>query len=371
MAALACPTCVAPSRSRGWRGFTLPRALEASAPVEVRLGSRDALRMLVTENGRTQHRQFTDLARVLRAEDLLVVNDSATLPAALEARTDDGRPLSLHLSTPLPQDPRPQSSSPRAKGPPFTLDTPHWVVEARGLHGEVAAGMRLSLGGGAQTHLLRPYQPPARRLWIASFEGVGSMHAYLGRWGRPITYPYVTERWPLDAYQTLFARVPGSAEMPSAARGFTPRIVRDLAKRGVSVARITLHTGVASPEHDEAPYAEYFEVPEETVRRIHERRLRGGRVIAVGTTVIRALESALDGSVHLHATHGWTSLAIDPTRRLHSVDGLLTGLHEPRASHLQMLLALVDGTTLQDAYDKAVACRYRWHEFGDLHLILN
>ena len=118
--------------------------------------------------------------------------------------------------------------------------------------------------------------------------------AYLHRYGRPIAYPYVTREWPLEMYQTVYASRPGSAEMPSAGRAFSLRVIEALREKGIRIAPIVLHTGVSSLEKDEPPYAEWYEVPQATVDAVHAAKDAGGRVIAVGTTVVRALESSAD-----------------------------------------------------------------------------
>ena len=157
--------------------------------------------------------------------------------------------------------------------------------------------------------------------------------------------------------------------MPSAGRAFTPELITRLVARGVQVAPLLLHTGVASLEDHEPPYEEYYEIPAASARLINQARREGRRVIAVGTTVVRALETVVaDGEVH--PGQGWTGLVITPQRRLRAVSGLLTGLHEPRASHLAMLAALAGEAHLRLAYAEALRERYLWHEFGDLHLIL-
>jgi S-adenosylmethionine:tRNA ribosyltransferase-isomerase len=180
----------------------------------------------------------------------------------------------------------------------------------------------------------------------------------------------VPAAWPLSAYQTAFALDPGSAEMPSAGRPFTPELVARLVAGGVLVAPVTLHTGVSSPERHEPPYPEAYRVPEATARAVEAARGWGGRVIAVGTTVVRALESvaAADGS--MTAGEGWTGLVVTPERGVHAVDGLITGWHEPQASHLLMLEAIAGRELLDASYRAAIEAGYLWHEFGDSHLIV-
>jgi len=366
--------------------FQLPPELEAREPPEARGLARDGVRLLVTFR-RTDwivHARFADLPDFLRAGDVVVVNDSATLPAALTAQNADGRPLALHLSTRLPGEtvswrdargagrnssrPRPRRVSRAERGYTARGEGPYlWVVEPRQYAG--AAGETLALPAGASATLLAPYRG-SRRLWVARLDLPGALVPYLRRWGRPIAYSYVRGTWPLDAYQTVYAAEPGSAEMPSAGRAFTPELLARLRAKGVVVARLTLHTGVASLEHDEPPYPEAFRVPPETAAAVRAARAAGRRVIAVGTTVVRSLESATDAQGRVAAAAGWTDVVITPQRGVRVVDGLLTGFHEPRASHLAMLEAIAGRPHLVKAYAAALAGRYLWHEFGDLHLIL-
>jgi S-adenosylmethionine:tRNA ribosyltransferase-isomerase len=275
-----------------------------------------------------------------------VVNRSGTLPAAIDLA--DGR--TVHFSTLTPVG--------------------SWLVELR--RGDQpdstgSPGDRLALPGGEPLTLRARH--PAGRLWHVVVS-VPDVRAYLLEYGRPIRYGYVAETWPLSAYQTVFASVPGSAEMPSAARPFTPELVTRLVSRGVLVVPITLHTGVASPEFHEPPYAEWFEVPEVTARVVNDARSTGHRVIAVGTTAVRALETAVDLDGSVRPRSGWTELVVTPERGVRVVDGLLTGLHEPKASHLLMLEAIAGIDLIRASYTAALAERYLWHEFGDVNLLL-
>ncbi|MFF5078345.1 S-adenosylmethionine:tRNA ribosyltransferase-isomerase [Actinoplanes sp. NPDC000266] len=328
--------------------FELPADLEAREPAEAQGRRREDVRLLVSRGEEVSHHRFPELPWILRAGDLLVVNNSATVPAALD--TDDG--LVVHVSTEHADgswlvEPRRKAGGSTA---PFAPGT-----------GPARAGLRLPVPEGSVT-LLRPY---TSRLWIAKADVPGTRVDYLARHGRPIRYDYTDRDWPLATYQNAYATEPGSAEMPSAGRPLTGEVLATLAGRGILVAPITLHTGVASAEVDEPPYPEWYSVPSPTARLIEHARAGGGRVIAVGTTVVRALETAWDGPAS-----GWTGLVIGPERPVRSVDGLLTGLHEPRASHLRMLSAVTGNAALRSAYDEALRERYRWHEFGDVHLIL-
>jgi S-adenosylmethionine:tRNA ribosyltransferase-isomerase len=340
-------------------GFELPPELEAGQPPEARGLERDEVRLMVARrhDGSIEHACFRDLPEFLEPGDLLVVNNSATMPAAVPARRADGRELELRFAGPAPR----------------MSDEGWWVVELRAdagasPFGEVRAGERFELPGGASASAIAPHAG-GTRLWLAKLRTPEPVADYLWRYGRPVRYGYVAEEWPLDAYQTAYAVEPGSAEMPSAARPFTGDLVAGLAARGVLIAPVTLHTGLSSPERHEPPEAERFAVPPTTARLVNAVRGWGGRVIAIGTTVVRALESVVtpDGLV---AGGGWTSTVITPERGVEAVDGLLTGWHEPQASHLQMLEAIAGPALLKRSYDEALAHGYLWHEFGDSHLIV-
>jgi S-adenosylmethionine:tRNA ribosyltransferase-isomerase len=193
---------------------------------------------------------------------------------------------------------------------------------------------------------------------------------YLARHGRPIRYWYLTGEWPIGAYQTVFALEPGSAEMPSAGRPFTTEIVTELVARGVLVAPVTLHTGVSSLDRGELPYPERYRVPAATARLANATREWGGRVIAVGTTVVRALETVARPDGVVAPGEGWTNLVVTPRRGLRAIDGLLTGWHDPASSHLDLLEAATGADLLERSYEAAHAHGYLFHEFGDTHLIL-
>ncbi len=351
--------------------FHLPIELEASEPPEARGLARDQVRLMVSyiEANRVLHARFYKLPDFLSPGDVLVINTSGTLCAALSARRSDGAPLELHLSTHLPAD--------------------LWVVELRqpGPNGTTPffaaqPGERLQLPGGGWVQLHTAYRPEQRipagdvvsagevRLWIATLSLPAPVHEYLDKYGFPIRYPYVPESWPISYYQTVYATEPGSAEMPSAGRAFTPELITRLVAQGIQVAPLILHTGVASLESHEPPYEEYYRVPAETAAAVNNAHQSGKRVIAVGTTVVRALETVTGQDGVASPGQGWTDVIITPERGLRAVNGLLTGLHEPRSSHLAMLQALAGRDHLRLTYSQALSQGYLWHEFGDLHLIL-
>jgi S-adenosylmethionine:tRNA ribosyltransferase-isomerase len=337
--------------------FELPPRLEAHEPPEARGLTRDGVRLMVATRraGRIVHARFDDLPSFLAPGDLVVVNVSATLPAAVPALRTNGTELELHLSTPAPR-----------------LSEGYWLVELRrdrASFGDVRTGERIELPDCGRVKILAPYAG-GNRLWLARLDVPGGLEEYLGGHGRPIRYSYVEDEWPLSAYQNVYATEPGSAEMASAGRPFTDELITRLVSQGTLVAPITLHTGVSSPERHEPPYTERYRVPVETARLVNAVHGWGGRVVAVGTTVVRALETmtAEDGSVG--AGRGWTNLVITAQRGLRAVDGLLTGWHEPAASHLELLRAAAGDELLARSYREALDNGYLWHEFGDSHLIL-
>lgn len=323
------------------------RLIEATEPPEYRGVARDAVKMLVSDRGARSHfhAHFFDLPSLLRPGDLLVVNDSATLPAAIVGRRAGGESVPLHVST--------------------KIDERLWTVEPRGF---VARGETLHLPDRATVTAIAPVEPGRERLWYCAFDLNVPMYAYLARFGAPIIYAYVDRPFPLRDYQTLFARTIGSAEMPSAARPFTKAIVERLRGRGVDIATITLHCGVASFESPERPGTERYAVSHETAERVNAARREGRRIVAVGTTVVRALETAA-GEVGVTASSGWTDLFIDERSRIKTVDALLSGFHDAGATHVSMLRAFADAELLEDAYREAAEAGYRYHEFGDVHLV--
>ncbi len=346
--------------------FTLASNRVATTPPEARGVERDGVRLLVADAGGLRHHVVRDLPAVLQAGDLLVLNTSDTLPAAVGGVAADGERVEVHLST---LDPAAAVSYPAA-----LRDTvSRWILEVRAATGRLGgepsvldrAGAEVRLTGGGVLHV----EAGGPRLWTAELRTPQPLVAWLTEHGGPIRYAYTAAPWPLSAYRTPYADTPGSAEMPSAGRALTRRLRRALAARGVELASLLLHTGVSSPETGEPPYAEWFEVPECTATAVTSARREGRRVIAVGTTVVRALESAVDGGV-VRATAGWTELVLTPQHGVATIDGLLTGWHEPAASHLQLLAAVADAELLDASYAEAARAGYRWHEFGDLHLIL-
>jgi S-adenosylmethionine:tRNA ribosyltransferase-isomerase len=341
--------------------FRRPPGSDATEPPEARGIARDAVKLLVARPAGVSHARFADLGEYLRPGDLLVVNNSATLPAAVDGRRS-GQPIAVHFST---------ARAEKA-----------WVVELRpavdagGHLTDIRPGERIDLPGGAALVIASSYPKPGvqgARLWTARVILEGDVGSYLARRGRPIRYAYVPRQWPLRYYQTVFARHPGSAEMPSAARPFSAELVTELVAAGIAIAPITLHAGVSSAEAGEPPTPELFEVPAATARAVNSVRAAGGRVIAVGTTATRALESAADIDADgglVRPAVGWTDLVVSPERPPRVVDGLITGWHDAGASHLLLLEAVAGADLVAAAYRQAVEHGYLWHEFGDSALLL-
>jgi len=333
----------------------------ASQPPEARGLARDGIRLLVATPDGLRHAAFADLPRFLTAGDLLVVNTSATIPAAVDGRRADGRPVTVDFST--------------------ELDDGCWLAELRESskdHARVLdgiAGETIALPGSLSVSLLYRYpEPDSDRLWATTVnappEVKGDLRGALVASGRPIRYSYVPDPWPLEAYQTVFSADPGSAEMPSAGRPFTGNLVARLIAGGVLFAPITLHAGVASLETHEPPLPERYRVPELTARLVNLTKESGHRVIAVGTTCTRAIESAADARGRLSAEDGWTDLVLGHDRPARVVNGLVTGWHDPEASHLALLQAVAGTTLVRAAYAEADRTGYLGHEFGDSCLLL-
>jgi S-adenosylmethionine:tRNA ribosyltransferase-isomerase len=337
--------------------FERPPVLQATGPPERRGLERDEVRLLVTTDRGHEHARFRDLPRFLAPGTLLVVNTSATLAASLPARHAALGALLANVST-------------HYGGGLYLVEFRRSASEPGPLPLEVGDSLEIA---GLPAHLVAPH-PGLPRLWFVHVES--DLRRAMERVGTPIRYGYLEPPYPpIEAYQTLFAREPGSAEMPSAARPFTSRVVDALRARGIGLAGVTLHAGVSSHELEadevekQVLYAEPFEVPRRTAEAVTAARREGRPVVAVGTTVVRALESAWDGE-RVRAAAGFTRLLVHPGRPVRSVDGLISGLHDPLASHLALLYAIAPRERVREGYAEAVREGYLWHELGDSHLLL-
>src|SRR6266540_2513234 len=343
--------------------FTLPPELSAKEPPERRGLARDHVRLMVIDRakGQIEHSRFDHLGDFLRSGDLLVFNSSRTLPASLNGCPAQGGPcIEVRLAEHLPDD--------------------SWLALLLCQNGDpfscgLRPGMQITLGQHL-TAIIENRDERIQRLWKLTFsQKGGELINTLYRLGRPVRYEYVSAPWGLDYYQTVYAREPGSAEMPSAGRAFTWKLLFDLQRKGIEVAHVVLHTGLSSYLDDEldrrhlASEEEYL-VSAGAATKVNRARAAGRRTIAVGTTVVRALESVADAGGRVRAGHGYTRLRVTARHPLRAVDGLLTGLHEPEASHLDLLTAFLPAEKVREAYEGAVRRGYLWHEFGDLNLIL-
>ncbi len=343
--------------------FGSPVDRTATEPPEQRGLRRDGVRLMVARPSGLSHVRIADLAYQLSAGDVLVVNTSATVLGQLDGLHRRLGPVVVHVANRLGDGRRVVElrSAPLAAAP---------MLEAR-------AGDRIDLLPDGYATLLSAYPETdssptgsGNRLWRAEIRVPGRLVDYLDRHARPISYGYLRRPFPIASYQTVFALHPGSAEMPSAGRPFTPELVTRLVARGIQVAPILLHTGVSSQDAGEAPQPEWFDVSVATAGLVNAARAAGGRVIAVGTTATRALESVADPDGTLHASSGWTDLVISAERPVRVVDGLVTGWHNPEASHLLLVESVAGAELTQRVYDAAVAEGYLWHEFGDSCLLL-
>jgi S-adenosylmethionine:tRNA ribosyltransferase-isomerase len=346
--------------------FTVPKELEANAPREARGERRDEARLLVIhrQSGQIEHRRFYEIVEYLRPGDVVVLNISRTVPAALPGVTSDGQQIEMRLSSHY-------SSNGNGSGR-------IWQAVFKPDSAVISAGLKLSFGDGALTATVRKKRERIPRLWEIEFDPTDRpMQTWLEQLGRPIKYDYVPDTWSLDFYQTAYAAVPGSSEMPSAGRAFTPELLQQIEGMGVALAKIILHTGVSNIDieteqvEQHTMYEEWYQVSPEATQTINRARATGGRVLAIGTTPTRALETVADEQGIIHAGEGWTSLYITPGYRFKAIDALVTGLHEAKTTRLVLATAFAgDAEVVLKAYNEAIQQGYLWHEFGDLSLIL-
>ncbi|MBS4173665.1 S-adenosylmethionine:tRNA ribosyltransferase-isomerase [Bacillus sp. FJAT-49736] len=337
--------------------FTLPEDLNAKMPPERRGVRRDHVRMMVLnkQSGATVHSVFFQLDQYLKKGDLIILNGSRTVPAVLKGFWEQGnnsKEVEIRLAH------RKSANIWEALVVEETL--------------QIGATIRFT---PSLTATITHAHPEAPFVTLDFNLCCSDLYNEIYQIGQPVRYEYIEQPWDLDYYQTVFATEPGSVEMPSAGRAFSWEMLFRLQKKGVNIAFIQLHTGLSYLLDDKwhlGPRENYeeYHVPEETVKAIDKAKQEGGRIIAVGTTVVRTLETVADEVGKLCSQTGWTNLYIHADTKLKVVDGLITGLHEPEASHLDLLTAFVDQKLLYNAYQEAINRKYLWHEFGDMNLIL-
>ncbi|KAA0546202.1 S-adenosylmethionine:tRNA ribosyltransferase-isomerase [Bacillus sp. BGMRC 2118] len=332
--------------------FYVPDNLNANHPIEISGRSRDDVKLMVLDrtSGKTSHQKFHDLGSFLKAGDVLVLNNSRTIPSVLKGKQGK-RDIEIRLSRRVTDD--------------------SWeVLIVGGLYAsddqiEFTDGITARIEGeGSELPLVKiRFSTSGQKLYEMFY-----------RYGEPIRYEYIDKPWPLEAYQTVYASVPGSVEMPSAGRAFTWKLIHQLRRKGVSVVFLQLHAGLSYYGNDHWPvpshHPESYVIPEETANIINDAKKSGNRVIAVGTTVVRTLETVADQQGFVESGEGITTLYIKEGTPLKCVDGLVTGMHEPEASHLDLLSTLIEKEKLMSAYQDAIQKEYLWHEFGDMNLII-
>lgn len=340
--------------------FDLPQDLVAREPAERRGLNRDQVRLLVVDrkSHAIEHARFDQIGNWLLPGDLLVFNSSRTIPASLNGFDSSGSvSFDVRIAEHLADD--------------------SWLamIVCKKSEFDLHAGLQIYFGLGLSA-VISEQHTNIPRLWQIRFSHKGSkLFDLLYRIGRPVRYEYVSNPWSLDDYQTIYATEPGSAEMPSAGRAFTWKSFLELKRHGIQTAFITLHTGLSSFMDDDLDLKhlvseEEYQIGDHAAEQINRARDNGNRIIAIGTTVVKTLESAADEHGHINAGHGYTRLHISSDTKLCIVNGLLTGLHEPHASHLDLLSAFLPASVIHKAYDEAIIYKYLWHEFGDLNLII-
>ena len=332
--------------------FSVPEHLNAKVPPEKRGIRRDEVKLMVTDRqGETLiHSVFNQLSNYISSGDVLVLNNSRTIPAVLRADLSTDGNYQKKIEVRLARK----------------IGSTKW--DALIVNYPVCIGERLRFSENIEAIIEKSY--PDSPLMTISFQCTEeSLQYFIYKSGEPIRYEYISEPSGLEAYQTVFGTVPGSVEMPSAGRAFSWELIFALKKKGVQIEFLQLHTGLSYFLDDQwnvSPSAnpETYHVPLKTMKTILKAKSEGRKVIAVGTTVVRALETAL-----LFGLEGTTNLYINQGFELRVVDGILTGFHEPEASHLDLLSAFITPDHLLKAYDQALDKQYLWHEFGDMHLI--
>ncbi|KPL58195.1 S-adenosylmethionine:tRNA ribosyltransferase-isomerase [Rossellomorea vietnamensis] len=332
--------------------FHIPSSLNATTPIELQGFERDDVRLMVLdrENGQCEHTVFKNLPDFLNEGDVLVFNNSRTLPASLKGKQGN-RNVFLRLS--------------RKRG-----DNTWDALILGDFH---QAGEPINFPGGVSGHI-KGQGSESPLLQVEFNKGGSELMDFIFKYGEPIRYEYTKEPWPLDYYQNVYGSVPGSVEMASAGRAFTWRLLQALKEKGVGIVFIQLHAGLSYYGNDRWPMPEHhpedYQVSSEAVKEIRHAKDRGKRVIAVGTTVVRTLETVMTQYGGLQPAEGVTNLYISRDTPLQIVDGLITGLHEPEASHLDLLKAFMSEDKLRHAYQTALEKNYKWHEFGDMNVIL-
>ncbi|HIT66578.1 MAG TPA: tRNA preQ1(34) S-adenosylmethionine ribosyltransferase-isomerase QueA [Candidatus Merdisoma merdipullorum] len=334
--------------------YELPQELIAQDPLEDRSSSR--LLVLDRKTGEMEHRVFRDIKEYLRPGDCLIVNDTKVIPARLMGvKEDTGAGIEVLLLKRKADNVWETLVKPGRKARP---------------------GARIVFGDGLLKGEVLEIAEEGNRLIRFEYEGI--FEEILDKLGQMPLPPYITHQLKdRNRYQTVYAKHDGSAAAPTAGLHFTPELLKEIEEKGVKLAHVTLHVGLGTfrpvkvedvAEHH--MHSEYYVVEEEQARLINETKAAGGRVICVGTTSCRTLESAADENGTLHPGSGWTDIFIYPGYRFKIMDGLVTNFHLPESTLLMLVSAFADKETIMKAYEEAVRERYRFFSFGDAMLIL-
>ncbi len=333
--------------------YDLPQELIAQTPMEKRDGSR--LMTLDRRTGETGHRHFYDLPSLLRPGDCLIMNDSRVLPARLLGRRLPGGGACEVL---------------------LLTDKVGNVWECLVRPGrKLRAGARMTFGDGSLTAEVAEELADGNRLVRFAYEGI--FLEVLERLGKMPLPPYIKEELQdQERYQTVYSKVLGSAAAPTAGLHFTPELLRELESKGVNLGYVTLHVGLGTfrPVKEEAiedhdMHSEFCTVPPETAELINRTKAAGGRVICVGTTSCRTLESWAGEDGHMEARSGWTNIYLYPGSRFKVMDGLVTNFHLPESTLIMLVSAFAGREAVLAAYREAVKERYRFFSFGDAMFI--
>lgn len=333
--------------------YDLPQELIAQTPMEKRDGSR--LMTLDRRTGETGHRHFYDLPSLLRPGDCLIMNDSRVLPARLLGRRLPGGGACEVL---------------------LLTDKGENVWECLVRPGrKLRAGARMTFGDGSLTAEVAEELADGNRLVRFAYEGI--FLEVLERLGKMPLPPYIKEELQdQERYQTVYSKVLGSAAAPTAGLHFTPELLRELASKGVNLGYVTLHVGLGTfrPVKEEAiedhdMHSEFCTVPPETAELINRTKAAGGRVICVGTTSCRTLESWAGEDGRMEARSGWTNIYLYPGSRFKVMDGLVTNFHLPESTLIMLVSAFAGREAVLAAYREAVEERYRFFSFGDAMFI--
>ena len=334
--------------------YELPQELIAQDPLEDRSSSR--LLVLDRKTGEMEHRVFRDIKEYLRPGDCLIVNDTKVIPARLMGvKEDTGAGIEVLLLKRKADNVWETLVKPGRKARP---------------------GARIVFGDGLLKGEVLEIAEEGNRLIRFEYEGI--FEEILDKLGQMPLPPYITHQLKdRNRYQTVYAKHDGSAAAPTAGLHFTPELLKEIEEKGVKLAHVTLHVGLGTfrpvkvedvAEHH--MHSEFYVVEEEQARLINETKAAGGRVICVGTTSCRTLESAADENGTLHPGSGWTDIFIYPGYRFKIMDGLVTNFHLPESTLLMLVSAFADKETIMKAYKEAVRERYRFFSFGDAMLIL-